>query len=62
MNTALKIIIETAMKYENNDAIRSALDEIYVNLIIRPIQLAWIRSKIHTDNYSCDSADTWGPK
>jgi len=50
------------MKYENNDAIRNALDEIYTNLIVRPIQLAWIRSKTYTDNYSCDSADTWGPK
>ena len=62
MNTALKLIIETAMKYENNDAIRNALDEIYTNLIVRPIQLAWIRSKTYTDNCSCDSADTWGPK
>jgi len=61
MNAALKLIIETAMKYEDT-AIHEALDEIYIKMIIRPLQLAW-RSKNHdTDNCSCSSAETWGPK
>jgi hypothetical protein len=64
MNPVLKIIIETAMKYEKNTAVRdAALDEIFIKMVVRPIQLAWIRSKTdNMDSYSYSTTDTWGPK
>ena len=43
MNPALKCILEKAM--DTADArLHPALDEIYVKMVLRPIQLAWRKS------------------
>ena len=45
MDPFLKLIIKTALNVENPSSRHiDALDELYLNLIIRPIQLAWKRN------------------
>jgi hypothetical protein len=43
MDPAIKFVIETAMKGQNKSPMRdAALDEMYVKMIVRPLQLAWL--------------------
>ena len=46
MNPALQYILESAMAYKKPNEMRhAALDEIFTKLVVRPIQMAWIRSR-----------------
>jgi hypothetical protein len=48
MNPVLKSIIEMAINYTKSiEARDAALDEIFTKLIVRPIQLAWIRKNAY---------------
>ena len=57
MNPALKYILEAAINYEKTtegSAKRDiAVDEMYVKLIVHPLQLAWIRAKSKEHHCIC---------
>jgi len=43
MHPVIKIVIETAMSYKKNQQARdAALDELFVKMIVRPLQMAWL--------------------
>jgi hypothetical protein len=43
MHPVIRIVIESAMADQNKCPTRdAALDEIYVKMIVRPLQLAWL--------------------
>jgi len=43
MHPAIRIVIETAMTEKYKSPMRdAALDEMFVKMIVRPLQLAWL--------------------
>ena len=58
MNPAFKLVLEKALLAPNTPRLETALDDIFVKLLIIPIQKAWI-NKRYTCIGCCDKNIRW---